>query len=70
MREERVTGENLMLVGRQLAEHLAADQVTPSSELCSACWISGNAGITAELSIAYARPPIERTARITVVWIR
>ena len=47
-----------------------SSQVTPSSELPSACWIAGRAGITAALSIAYANPPIERTARITVVWTR
>ena len=47
-----------------------SNQVTPSSDAPSACWIAGNAGITAEVSIAYASPPTASTVRITVVWTR
>src|SRR5205807_3872837 len=40
-------------------------QVTPVSVVCRSCWIVGSAGITAELSTAYASPARSSTPRTT-----
>ena len=47
-----------------------SSQVTPVSLVCRARWRVGSAGMTAELSTAYARAASSRTARITFGWTR
>jgi hypothetical protein len=45
-----------------------SSQVTPVSLACRLRWIEGSAGITAELSTAYASAASDTTARITFGW--
>ncbi len=45
-------------------------QATPFSDVWRSRWIVGNAGTTAELSIANARPATESTANVTFGWLR
>jgi hypothetical protein len=42
-----------------------SSQPTSVSLACRLCWKEGSAGMTAELSTAYASPASDRTARIT-----